>query len=199
MNTGATKRVLCFGDSNTWGYTSGTDHHRLPSTKRWTGILQSILGESFEIIEEGLNSRTISNQDPRPGKEGRNADIYLSPCLDSHDPIDIVILLLGTNELKGIYKDNQNGVFEVFKNQIIEEIINKKSQFLKTSPQLIGILLPRINKETEYAKSRGYNNGTDIRRKQFNATYLELSKKQGFNVIDSDAIGLEPGIDGVHL
>ena len=63
-----------------------------------------MLGNQFEVIEEGLNSRTLISNDPRPGKEGKNGAEYLIPCLDTHDPIDLVILMLGTNELKNTYQ-----------------------------------------------------------------------------------------------
>ena len=96
-------RILCYGDSNTWGYISGTDHQRYGKTERWTSILADSLGSKFEIIEEGLNSRTLTSNDTRPGKEGKNGYEYLIPCLDTHDPIDLVILMLGTNELKTTY------------------------------------------------------------------------------------------------
>lgn len=90
-------RILCYGDSNTWGYISGTDHQRYGNNERWTKILTSLLGDKFEIIEEGLNSRTLTSNDTRPGKEGKNGYEYLLPCLDTHDPIDLVVLMLGTN------------------------------------------------------------------------------------------------------
>lgn len=52
-------RILCYGDSNTWGYISGSDHQRYGNNERWTKILAKLLGNSFEVIEEGLNSRTL--------------------------------------------------------------------------------------------------------------------------------------------
>ena len=96
-------RILCYGDSNTWGYISGSDHQRYGNDKRWTKLLQKLLGNNFEVIEEGLNSRTLISNDQRPGKEGKSGYTYLIPCLDNHDQIDLLILMLGTNELKNAY------------------------------------------------------------------------------------------------
>ncbi|MGE4105627.1 MAG: SGNH/GDSL hydrolase family protein [Bacteriovoracia bacterium] len=91
------KRVLCFGDSNTWGYIPGTGLRYDPDT-RWTGVLQKLLGPQYLIIEEGLNGRTtISDYREREGRHGAR---YLVPCLDSHYPLDVVILCLGTNDAK---------------------------------------------------------------------------------------------------
>ncbi len=93
-------RILCFGDSHVWGYIPNTNHERFSDKERFPKLLQKSLGSNYEIIEEGLNSRTLVSEDKRPNKEGRNGNIYLIPCLDSHDPLDLVILMLGTNELK---------------------------------------------------------------------------------------------------
>ena len=111
-------RILCYGDSNTWGYISGSDHQRYGNNERWTKILASLLGQKFEIIEEGLNSRTLISNDLRPGKEGKNGYEYLIPCLDTHDPIDLVILM-EDNYLRKIVKIYKGGA------DILDEFVNK--------------------------------------------------------------------------
>jgi lysophospholipase L1-like esterase len=92
------KTVLCYGDSNTWGYVPGTGQ-RYSCAERWPGVLQTALGPDYHVIEEGLNSRTTVLDDPTRGP-GRNGLTYLGPCLHSHAPLDLVVLLLGTNDLK---------------------------------------------------------------------------------------------------
>ena len=91
------KNILCFGDSNTWGYVPGTGN-RYPKQIRWTGLLQNLLGDSFFIIEEGLNGRTTVLDDPT--RIAKNGMTYLRPCLDSQAPIDLVVMMLGTNDCK---------------------------------------------------------------------------------------------------
>ena len=91
------KTILCYGDSNTWGYIPGTAS-RYPRQVRWTGVLQNLLGEKFHVIEEGLNGRTTVMDDPT--RIAKNGQPYLRPCLDSHAPIDLVVLMLGTNDTK---------------------------------------------------------------------------------------------------
>lgn len=91
------KTVLCYGDSNTYGLMSDLVS-RYPREKRWTGILQKELAPEYYIIEEGLGGRTTVWDDPV--EEYKNGKKYLLPCLDSHKPLDLVVIMLGTNDLK---------------------------------------------------------------------------------------------------
>lgn len=94
------KTVLCFGDSNTHGQMpGGTPLDRFAPDQRWPGVLRRELGPGWYVLEEGLSGRTTVHNDPIEGdlKNGRS---YLRPCLMSHAPIDLVILMLGTNDLK---------------------------------------------------------------------------------------------------
>lgn len=103
------KNILCYGDSNTHG-TMPIDFdmldvdfipstYRYPAEKRWTTVLQDDLGEGYNIIVEGLNGRNTIFDDPVEGIH-RNGSTYLLPCLESHAPLDLVIVALGTNDLK---------------------------------------------------------------------------------------------------
>lgn len=91
------RTILCYGDSNTYGLKSDLCS-RYPRDVRWTGILQEKLGKDYYVIEEGLGGRTTVWDDPV--EEYKNGKKYLLPCLDSHKPLDLVILMLGTNDLK---------------------------------------------------------------------------------------------------
>ncbi len=91
------KTILCYGDSNTYGYVPETGM-RYPRDIRYPGRLQNLFGEEYTVIEEGCNGRTTIHDDPIDG--WKNGLDYLKPCLNSHKPIDIVILMLGSNDLK---------------------------------------------------------------------------------------------------
>ena len=90
------KSILCFGDSNTWGYSPDLPR-RYNSEERWTKLLQKQLPSEYVVIEEGLNSRTTVLEDPF--EAGKNGLDYLYPCIESHHP-DLVVIMLGTNDLK---------------------------------------------------------------------------------------------------
>ena len=91
------KTIVCYGDSNTWGYDPATSTRFAPDV-RWTGVMAAELGAGYRVVEEGLSGRTTVWEDPI--EEHRNGKTYLMPCMMSHKPIDLVILMLGTNDLK---------------------------------------------------------------------------------------------------
>ena len=91
------KTILCFGDSNTWGY-NPENRQRFGPDERWTVILRNSLGEDYRVIEEGLNGRTTLWDDPIEGF--KNGLDYLMPCLESHRPFDLITIMLGTKDLK---------------------------------------------------------------------------------------------------
>ena len=93
----AVKRIVCYGDSNTWGSDPAT-RDRFPPDVRWTGVLARELGDGYQVLEEGLPGRTTVWDDPL--ELGRNGLTYLRPCLESHRPLDLVTIMLGTNDLK---------------------------------------------------------------------------------------------------
>ncbi len=96
------RSILCYGDSNTWGAMPVVrlgQVDRYPPDERWPGVLREQLGAGYRVIEEGLNARTTVFDDPFEGAH-KNGMPYLLPCLESHHPLDLVIVMLGTNDLK---------------------------------------------------------------------------------------------------
>lgn len=111
MPDGSKKKILCFGDSNTWGYipTAGEEDLRYPPKVRWTGRLQAHFPQCV-ILEEGLNSRTTNLDDPDAlGKNGLQA---LPAILRQHSAVDLLILMLGTNDLKKKFQRPPEAVAE---------------------------------------------------------------------------------------
>jgi lysophospholipase L1-like esterase len=97
VSTVSERVVLCYGDSNTYGWDSETGG-RFPPDVRWPGVLAAELGSGWRVVEEGLGGRTTVHDDPL--MPHRNGLTYLAPCLCSHAPLDAVVLFLGTNDLK---------------------------------------------------------------------------------------------------
>lgn len=98
------KTILCFGDSLTWGWIplkEGSPTLRYPFDQRWTGVMAARLGDSYNIIEEGLSARTTSADDPNDPR--LNGSQYLPTAIASHLPLDLVIIMLGTNDTKPFF------------------------------------------------------------------------------------------------
>ncbi len=91
------KRILCYGDSNTYGYISTGG--RYDEHTRWPMRMREVLGEGYAVIEEGFNGRTCAFDDPVEGGF-KSGVTYLPPCLMSHNPLDAVLIMLGTNDTK---------------------------------------------------------------------------------------------------
>ena len=94
------RTILCFGDSNTHGQVpGGTPLDRYGLHERWPGVMARALGDGWHVIEEGLSGRTTVRDDPIEGAH-KNGRTYLRPCLQSQMQLDLVIIMLGTNDLK---------------------------------------------------------------------------------------------------
>lgn len=98
------KHIICLGDSNTHGYCADPADcadgplKRFNEAERWTCLLQKTLGEDYLVVEEGLSGRTTVFTDPF--REGMAAIDYLYPCLKSHEPVSLLVIMLGTNDTK---------------------------------------------------------------------------------------------------
>ena len=106
------KTILCFGDSNTWGYMPKRDMppmdavNRFPWDVRWTGRLQMRLGHDYRVLEEGLNGRTTAFDCPM--EDFRNGLKAIDTCLLTQTPIDLGMSMLGTNDTKLTLRMNEH-------------------------------------------------------------------------------------------
>lgn len=192
----AAKRIMVFGDSLSWGYQPGSKHERYAPGVRWPGRLQIMLGDGYEIIEESLNSRGIENGDPRPGKEGRRALDYIEAALDSHDPLDTVIVLLGTNELKNEMDVSAEQVGASME-KLLTIIKNRASQFRTTTPDVLLLSPPTINEETEYCRTGDKYVGATEKSKELAGVYERLAAKLNIGFVSLHSIAA--GVDGIHI
>lgn len=107
------KHIVCLGDSNTHGYCAdpadcADGGIRFNESERWTRLLQAKLGEDYLVVEEGLSGRTTVFDDPL--YEGLSALNYITPCLKSHEFVDLLIIMLGTNDTKDRFAQNATGI-----------------------------------------------------------------------------------------
>ena len=189
------KNILCFGDSNTWGY-SPVDGNRFPPDIRWTGVLQKSLGADYRIIEEGLNGRTtFINEEGEGARPFRSGSDVLPIILESHRPLDFVIIMLGTNDLKVEFNLSVEEIAQGAKT-LCEMVLNSEyladniPQILLVSPTHIGsTIMP--DQEEFFNKARGQS-------LQFAEYYEKAAAELGVHFLDAANIVNVSEVDGVH-
>lgn len=191
------KRILVFGDSLSWGYVPNSNHVRLPANIRWPGHLQDLLGNGYEVIEEALNSRAIENIDSRPGKEGRRALDYIIGCLDSHDPLDYVIVQLGSNELKHEYANTADAIGQQMRG-LLELILSRPSQFRNVKPEVMLLAPPITDETTDYCRKDNKYLGATEKSRQLGAIYNSIATDMQLKFLDMATV-VTVGDDGIHL
>ena len=186
------KKILCYGDSNTWGYIPGSGK-RFSYPKRWTGLLKSLLPQDYQIIEEGLNGRTVAWNDP--SHPGRNGLVYLLPCLESHQPIDLIIILLGTNDLKNYFQGNIHGI-GLNMERMIHLIQQSEAGRDNRSPQIILLSIPYVLDQAILDASFQNSHEKSV---QLAEEYKKVAFKNNCHFINISALIQASPIDGVHL
>lgn len=186
------KTILCYGDSNTWGYRA-RDAKRFPRDVRWTGVLRQQLGEDYIVIEEGLSGRTTVWDDPIEGF--KNGETYLTPCLDSHAPIDLVIIMLGTNDTK---KRFSLCAFDIAQGmeKLIKIIKHSESGLKGNAPKVLLMSPAPVGNLTAFADMF---EGAPEKSKGLTALYEEIAKRNGCAFFDVGSVAKTTDIDGVHF
>ncbi len=188
-----TKTILCFGDSNTHGI-NPADDTRFPKSKRWTTILQEHLRKDFEIIVEGLPGRTSSVDDPIEGKS-KNGRRYLKPCLDSHSPIDLVIVMLGTCEMKKRYSFTAQDI-ALSMEHLIKILLASDAGPGGKAPEIL--LLSPIPLAPNIDKSPLYKGAAHLPQ-EVAPLYEELAKRYEFAFLETGKFVAASSLDGLHL
>jgi len=184
--------VLCYGDSNTWGYNPLTKE-RYEKDERWTGVLQKTLGSDCHIIEEGLNGRTTVWDDPIEGY--KNGKTYLIPCLETHKPLDLVIIMLGTNDMK---KRFSLSAYDIAQGAgALVDVVNKSNcGRMEKPPRVLLLAPPPLGKLTEFAEM--FEGGTEKSRR-LSQHYKNAALEYGCEFFDTSTVIRSSDVDGVHL
>lgn len=187
------KTILCYGDSNTWGANPETGGRYAPH-ERWVGVLQAELGEEYQIISEGLCGRTTVWEDPI--EEYKDGKAYLIPCLESHKPLDLVIILLGTNDLKVRFSltayDIANGAGTLVK------IAQKSETGPDDGPPQVLLLAPppTVPSPAEWMAMLG---DAAERSAEFATQYRRVAEERGCHFLDTSTVIQSSRVDGIHF
>ena len=196
------KHIVCLGDSNTHGYCAdpadcADGGIRFNESERWTRLLQEKLGEEYLVIEEGLSGRTTCFDDPI--HEGLNALDYIYPCLKSHESVDLLIIMLGTNDTKDRFYASAAciaiGMARLVKKAMATECWGGKS------PNILVIAPPPIGEgmlRSEVAATMG--TGCVEKSRELARYYEEQCGLIGCHFLDAGKLGCEFNqIEYMHL
>ena len=190
------KTVLCYGDSNTYGYVPETGL-RYPKNVRYPGHLQKLLGDDYAVIEEGCNGRTTIFDHPVDG--WKNGMDYLRPCLNSHKPLDVVILMLGSNDLKTFYHLSAEQIAEGAGKlvDVIRTFMQEKQGFV---PKVILVSPPEIGTGIKSSPFYGdFSEAAIEESRKFPACYKAVAEERGCEYLDAAAYIYPSEVDSLHL
>lgn len=191
---GKLKNILCFGDSNTFGF-----HHmtggRLGPEERWTGLLQSLLGPEYHVIEEGCNGRTTAFDDPI--EDDRNGVKALPMLLESHRPLDLVVLSLGTNDCKSRFHVTEVDIARGM-DRLVRMVKNYDYKGM-AAPQVLVLCPVRLR---EGIGEREFTSFTEEGRQvcaRLPAVYRRIAGENGCAFFDAGAVAEPSENDYVHI
>ncbi len=199
------KRIMVFGDSNSWGWNPVKDvvpAARYPKDVRWPGTMQKALGSGYEVVSEALPGRTTNSDDASipVGGAGMNGAKYLPAALASHLPLDLVIIMLGTNDTKeplklttldialgamqlaNMVKNTNGGVFSIYPN-----------------PKVLLIAPPPLGKMNQEWVEKIFSAASIQKSKELAPLLGALAGAAGIPFVDAGKIISTDGIDGIHF
>ncbi len=191
------RTVLLYGDSNTHGtlpMTSLDGARRLGPEERWPGVLAAGLGPGWRVIDEGLGGRTTVHDDPVSGAH-KNGLAVLPAVLESHQPIDLVAVMLGTNDLKA-----QFAMPAVQIARAVERLL--RAAFASGAgpdggpPRLLLIAPPPVLEAGCLAEIYA---GGAAKSRQLAAFYAAAAQRTGATYLDAGTVVASSPVDGVHF
>jgi lysophospholipase L1-like esterase len=196
----AEKRILCFGDSLTWGWipvADGMPTERYPRHQRWTGVLADTLGDDYVVIEEGLSARTTNADDPADPR--LNGAAYLPGCLATHLPLDLVIIMLGTNDTKAYLRRTALDIglgMGILVTQVLTSAGGVGTVY--PAPRVL-VVAPPVPAPMPHPWFRLIFEGADEKSAQLAEVYSALASFVKVPFFDAGAVISTDGVDGLHF
>lgn len=191
------RTILCYGDSNTHGtkplLQSGS-LHRFEEQGRWPGVLRDRLGAGWRVIEEGLPARTTVHDDPIEGRH-KNGLAYLQPCLESHLPLDLVVVMLGTNDLKTRFSVTAADIASSVE-VLLREVLARNVGFGGGTPGLL-LIAPVPIEEVGFLGA--IFKGAAAKSRELAPLYGQVAARHGAAFLDAGSIVHVSPIDGIHF
>ncbi len=195
------RTLLCFGDSNTWGFEPGS-MTRYPRRVRWPGVAAAELGEAWHVVEAGLNGRTTAFVDPLGDTCGLR---HLGPVLASAAPVDVVAIVLGTNDLKTRLHASAYEIAEGA-GMLVDQVLASDAGPEERAPAVLLVAPPPLGDLSgpaarDPAAFEGFEEAwRDARERslRFARQYARVAHVRGVTWLDAGAHVMSSDIDGIH-
>ncbi len=192
------KHIVCFGDSNTHGY-NAYNNGRFDESERWPCLLQTFLGDDWLVFEEGLSGRTTCFDDPL--FEGLSGLSMIFPILMSHEPVDLLIIMLGTNDTKERFGASAECIGLGLK-RLVEKAQSVKDCWSSGKPEILIVAPQNIGKGYETSDVAGtMGRGCAEKSEDLGNVFREIARLTGCRFLDAnEAVSSSPNnVDFMHL
>ena len=194
------RRMMCFGDSLTWGWVpvqEGVPTTRFGEDVRWTGVLAKELSHEYQIIEEGLSGRTTTLDDPIDPR--LNGSAYLPSALASHLPLDLVIIMLGTNDTKTYF---HRTAFEISAGmaKLVGQVLSSAGGVgtIYPAPQVMIIAPPPLT-PMPHPYFQSLFGGAHAKSQELGQVYGDLADFMKVHFLNAGDVITTDGVDGIHF
>ena len=187
------KTIMCFGDSNTWGFPPDCGV-RYDRQTRWPGVLQRKLGEDYYVIEEGLPGRNTVWDDPVEG--GKNGLKQLVPLIHSHMPLDLLIIMLGTNDFKNRFSVSAMDIAWSI-GRLVKTARESSHRILGDAPEVLVICPPQLA-DMSQSPFKDILNGAEEKSRQLASTLGAFCEENEIHMFNAGDVVQSSPVDGVH-
>jgi len=189
------KTILCYGDSLTWGF-DAQSLGRHAYEDRWPTVLQAELGDSARVIAEGLNGRTTAYDDHLADAD-RNGVRVLPTLLATHSPLDLVVILLGTNDMKPFICGDAYGSKQGME-RLIDLVRSHVYGFFYKAPEVLIVSPPPVC-ATDNAEFATMFAGAIEQSKRLAGLYARSAEEYACSFFDAGTVAETTPLDGIHL
>jgi lysophospholipase L1-like esterase len=191
------KTILCYGDSITWGTNPETGGTRHAFADRWPNVLKAGLGDGYEVIAEGMGGRTTAFDDFLVDAD-RNGARLLPSIMHTHRPVDLVILMLGTNDMKPATAGNAASAMLGMRRcvEIAQHHVPRLPDYVP--PKVIIVAPPHLVETTDGFFAELFAGGI-AESKKLARYYAGLAIQLDCAFVDASRVAKASPIDGIHL
>lgn len=203
----APKRILVFGDSNSWGWVptdAGVPTRRYDPADQWPNVMQDALGDDYVVVVDALSGRTTDVDDPTAPMRGAalNGAAYFPAAIAAHLPLDLVVIMLGTNDTKAQFQRSPLRI-ALGAGQLVDIAQSSADMFgggwyTYDAPEVLLVAPPPLGPQTMFAEV--FEGDTGIARsKGLAPAYSAIAEVAGVGFFDAGSVIATDGVDGVHL